>query len=340
MSALEGAVRVGRVSHAYLFGGPAHVGKFFTAVQFAQALNCVAEEPPCGRCAQCRRIAERSHPDVERITIGGVCLPPPGQNHDHSSDNSRDIKICQIRLLEQTVSRAPFEGRWRVLIIEPAEAMNEPAQNALLKTLEEPPPQVVLIVVTEREEMLLETIRSRTRRIAFGRMPQRAIEKHLRERLEVEPEPAANLARLSGGRLGWAVLASQDESIVEAREEALTTAEAMASATLAERFAFAGTLGGGYTKDRAGVQSTLEAWEAWWRDLLVVAAGRTHEVVNLDRLDRLQPLAAQCGVAPAVRALRAIADARCHLTDNASPVLALEVMMLALPQLEPRPVRA
>ena len=269
-----------------------------------------------------------------------MCLPPPGTTHDHSSDNSRDIKICQIRLLEQMVSRAPFDASWRVLIIEPADAMNEPAQNALLKTLEEAPAQVVLILVTEREELLLETIRSRTRRLPFGGLPRMAIEKQLRSHWNLEPEPAANLARLSGGRLGWAVLASQDESLVEARDEALAAAEGMASATLTERFAYANSLGTGYTKDRRGVQSTLEAWEAWWRDLLVIAAGRTHEVVNLDRLDRLQPLAAQCGVAPAVRALRAIADARGHLTENASPVLALEVMMLALPQLEPRPARA
>ena len=107
----------------------------------------------------------------------------------------------------------------------------------------------------------------------------------------------------------------------------------MVVAPLAERFAYAGALGSGFTKDRAAVQATLELWESFWRDLLLFAAGREDEATERDRLDSLRPLAAQCGVAPAVRALRAIAEARQQLDENASPVLALEVMMLALPQL-------
>ena len=335
--ALSGAIGDGRVSHAYLFAGPAHVGKTLAAMQFAQALNCIGEDAPCGHCNQCRRISERSHPDVEVITVGGLCLPPAGATHDHFTDNSRDIKICQIRRLEQTVSRAPYDGRCRVLIIEPAHMMNEPAANALLKTLEEAPQQVVLILVTDREEMLLDTIRSRTRRVGFVGLPRDVIERELRARWEAEPQPAAQLARLAAGRLGWAVLALNDETVVEARNEALDAAETMARAPLAERFAYASSLGGAFSRDRSGVQATLEAWELWWRDVLLIAAGREDDALNRERLDTLRPLAAQCGVAPAVRALRAIADARCEIDENASPVLALEVMMLALPQLEPMP---
>ena len=89
------------------------------------------------------------------------------------------------------------------------------------------------------------------------------------------------------------------------------------------------------------VDATLELWESFWRDLLLLAAGREDEATHRDRLDALRPLAAQCGVAPAVRALRAIGEARQQLDENASPVLALEVMMLALPQLgEATAVRA
>ena len=102
---------------------------------------------------------------------------------------------------------------------------------------------------------------------------------------------------------------------------------------MAERFVYAGALGGSYTKDRAGVQSVLEMWQEWWRDILLIAAGRADHAVHGDRLDRLRALASQCDVAGAVRALRAITDARQQLAENASPVLALEAMMLALPEL-------
>ena len=124
-----------------------------------------------------------------------------------------------------------------------------------------------------------------------------------------------------------------DERMMEQREQALERAEALASATLSERFAYAGSLGSGYTKDRAGAQASLELWQEWWRDILLIAAGREDGAVHRDRLDRSRVLASQCDVAAAVRALRAIADSRQQLAENANPTLALEAMMLALPEL-------
>ncbi|MDE3094752.1 MAG: DNA polymerase III subunit delta' [Chloroflexota bacterium] len=334
VKALARAVADGRVAHAYLFAGPLHTGKTLTALQFAQALNCTGEEPPCGRCRACERIAAHTHPDVEIVTVGGLC--DEGE-HRHAADE-RDIRICHIRRLDRIVTRAPFEGRCRVVIIEPADAMNDPAANALLKTLEEPPPRTVLILITGREEMLLETIRSRARRIAFAGLPRADIERALRDRWDVEPARAAELARLSSGRLGWAVAALHDERMMQQRAEALARAEELAGASLTPRFAFASELGNGYTRDRARVHALLEVWQTWWRDLLLIAAGRQDEAVLRERLDTLRPLAAQCGVPGAARALRALADARQQLDENASPVLALEALMLALPELRPNPV--
>ncbi len=83
------------------------------------------------------------------------------------------------------------------------------------------------------------------------------------------------------------------------------------------------------------MQATLETWQAWWRDILLIAAGREAGADHRDRLDSLRPLAAQCDVPSAVRAVRAIGDARQQLAENASPVLTIEAMMLALPRLRP-----
>jgi DNA polymerase-3 subunit delta' len=330
VAVLKGAVASERVAHAYLFAGPKRVGKTVAALQFAQLLNCTGAEPPCGSCRACERIAGGVHPDVEMIGIGGLC---DENDHKHTPDDSRDIRICQVRRMQHLASRAPFEARYRVIIVEPADALGREAAAALLKTLEEPPPYVVIILVTDREELLPDTIRSRARRVGFAGLPASEIERTLRTRWDVDPPRAAELARLSGGRLGWAVAALHDERMMEQREQALDRAEALASAPLAERFVYAGALGGSYTKDRAGVQSVLEMWQEWWRDILLIAAGRADHAVHGDRLDRLRALASQCDVAWAVRALRAITDARQQLAENASPVLALEAMMLALPEL-------
>ena len=335
VNALTNAVKHHRVAHAYLFTGPAHVGKTLTALQFAQLLNCTGDEPPCGRCGACERIAAGRHADVEIVTVGGLCNE---SGHDHAKDSSRDIRICQVRRMEEVVSRAPFEGRCRVVIVEPADAMNETTQNALLKTLEEPPDNVVLVLVTDREEMLLPTIRSRARRLPFGGLTREAIELALRTRWDAEPSRAAELARLSRGRIGWAVLALRDDRVLGQRLAVLDAAQQIASAGLAERFAVAGEMGGRYTRDRAGTQATLETWEELWRDILLLAAGREDQAVHRERLDSLRPLAAQCDVPAAVRTLRAIGDARGQLAENASPTLALEAMMLELPVLRPNPV--
>jgi DNA polymerase-3 subunit delta' len=334
-SVLKRASAQGRVSHAYLFTGPAHTGKTLTALQFAQLLNCTGAEPPCGRCRQCEHIAGGTHPDIEIVAPGGLC---DEADHSHSAADSRGIRICQIRRLERVISRAPYEGRYRVLIVEPAEVLLREAEVALLKTLEEPPANVVIILIAEHEEQLLETVRSRARRVAFRGMARGDIERALRARWDVDATRAAELARLSGGRIGWAVLALHDERMIEHREEALQSAETLAPGTVAERFAYAGTLGGRYSKDRTGVQSALEMWQEFWRDLLLITAGRADRAAHRDRPDRLHVLATACDVAGAARALRAITDARQQLDENASPVLALEVMMLALPRLQPNAV--
>jgi DNA polymerase-3 subunit delta' len=330
---LSRALAADRVAHAYLFSGPAHTGKTLTALQFAQALNCTGEGAPCGRCRPCERIASGIHPDVEIVSVGGMC---DERDHDHA--DSRDIRVCQVRRMESVVSRAPFEGRYRVQIIDPASAMNEIAQNALLKTLEEPPPHVVIVLVTDTEDVLLETIRSRVRRVPFGGMPKDAIERALRTRWDVDPGRAASLARLSGGRIGWAVLAIHDEKLTERQEGELATAAELAEGRLADRLAWASETGGRWSKDRPRVRATLDVWERCWRDILLIAAGREDQAVHREQLDTLHALAAQCDVASAVRALRAIGEARQQLEENASPVLALEVMVMALPRLRPNAV--
>jgi DNA polymerase-3 subunit delta' len=337
LMALRGALEHDRMSHAYLFAGPKHTGKTLTALQFAQTLNCERDERPCGRCRQCERIAAGQHPDVEIVAPGGVC---DEENPRHGSDESRVIRICQVRRIERIVSRAPFDARYRVLIFEPADAIGADASHALLKTLEEPPPRVVMVLVTDREEMLLPTILSRTRRVGFAGQSRELIERTLRTRWDVEPGRAAELARLAGGRLGWAIVALHDQTLLERRDEALDTAARMAAAAMSDRMAFAAEAGGRYSRDRAGVQALLETWQGWWRDLLVIAAGHELAAVERERLDSLRATAAQCDVRGLARALRAITDARQQLEENASPALTLEAMMLSLPQVRPNAVGA
>jgi DNA polymerase III subunit delta' len=320
-----------RVSHAYLFAGPPQVGKATAAVEFAQALNCRGEDPPCHRCKQCHLIEEGKHPDIEIVGIGGLCEESGADHRDHSTDGSKEIRICQVRRLKRVASRAPFEGRYRVAIIDPADALNTESANALLKTLEEPAPSLVLILVTSREEALLPTVRSRCRLVPFNTMPAAAIEAALKETWEVPPEDAALIARLSGGRLGWAVNAWEDETFLPARESILEDAYRLTTAGRDERFAYAAGLANRFSRDRENVLGVLELWQEWWRDVLLVAAGKPEVAVNRGNLDRLTLITGKYEVGDIVSFLAALRRTRAYLFDNVNAQLALEALMLQLP---------
>ena len=136
------------VAHSWLLLGPPGAGKRVAATAMAAAVNC-REEPGvgCGRCSSCERIARHRHPDVHHVAPEGPLIPV---------DQIRESVIPEA-------SRSPFEGHRKVFIIEEAERMNEPAQNALLKTLEEPQPDTVFVLISDREDELLDTIQSRCR---------------------------------------------------------------------------------------------------------------------------------------------------------------------------------
>jgi DNA polymerase-3 subunit delta' len=152
-----------------IFEGPAGAGKRATAVAVAQALNCMQSGPDaCGECAACRKIARSVHPDV--------LIVEPG--------DSGSIKIEQVRDIADRANYRPFEGRRRVIIIDDADALVTAAQNALLKTLEEPPSTSVFILVTSRPDVLLPTVRSRCVRLRFAAGAAEEIDQEARDDAE------------------------------------------------------------------------------------------------------------------------------------------------------------
>ena len=181
---MERSIRSGRVPHALLLRGASGRGKAMFAGRLAALLLCGSDAAPCGECASCRLCAAGSHPD--RIDVG---LAP----------DRREIVVDQIRALIDSVGLTARFGRWKVVIVDPAGAMNRHAANTLLKTLEEPPGAAVFILVSSNHAQLFPTIRSRCQRIDFP-VPDPAIAlEWLRGRV---PEPEAALALARGAPIG------------------------------------------------------------------------------------------------------------------------------------------
>jgi DNA polymerase-3 subunit delta' len=199
---------------ALLLIGPASIGKTTLALDLAAGLLCAAEHGvahPCRACRACRLVAGGTHQDLHR-------LAPEGPGRQVRIGDPSDPDPGTVRYLIRELARLPVEGRHRVAVIEGAHRMNEDAQNALLKTLEEPPAGATLILCADEPERLLPTVRSRAATLRLGLLGVRAIEGLLGER-GVDPPRAARLARLAVGRPGLALAYAAAPRAVDARQE-------------------------------------------------------------------------------------------------------------------------
>lgn len=224
----------GRAPHAVLLVGPASVGKTTLAEDLAAGLLCVAPDRsarPCRACRACRLVAAGNHPDLHRLGPEGA----GGQVVIGDPDDPK--KPPGVRDLLHRLAFLPVEGGARVAIVEGASQMNEDAQNALLKTLEEPPPRVTIVLCADAEELLLPTVRSRCTRLRLGPTGPREIETLLGERGLADAAGAARLARLAEGRPGVAVAYARAPEAVAIRAEIARTLLDLLGATRARRLA-------------------------------------------------------------------------------------------------------
>lgn len=321
---LRRAISHERVGHAYLITGPGQIGKIALARTFALALNCEAleAERPCGQCRSCQLIAADRHPDVR-------LLEP-----EVSGRGKPTIKIDTIRELQQGLSLAAYEARTKVAILRQFDAANPNAANAFLKTLEEPPNNVLLLLTANDADALLPTIASRCRVIGLRPLPTDLIEQSLLTRWRVPAKEAHLYAHLADGRLGWAVKASKDATILQMRRDWLVELANVVNGRHDGRFALAEKL----SRKPEQLPDLLRCWLSWWRDLsllaqkrLVIGPSPVAHISNIDQEEELAQFAATWSAAQVQASLRQTHLALWQLERNANTLLTLENLLLVYP---------
>ncbi len=306
---LRRAIEQGQLAQSHLFVGPPSIGKATLALALARAL--------LGHNDRARALVnQRRHPDL-------LWVEP--------ADAGEALKVEQIRELLHALTLAPVESRHRIAIVNDAHLITESGQNAILKTLEEPNPSVVIVLTAPNTDTLLPTIVSRCQLLNLRPAPVRAVEEALLAR-GVAGERAALIARLSRGRIGWALRAIEDDATLEARAERLRDLRDLLTAGRTQRFAYAEKLA---RAEPSHVVQTLEDWLLLWRDV-ARATGREaspEALVNADQRDWIAQLANALSVAQVAALLRAISQTLQYLDRNVNPRLALDVLLLKLPRL-------
>lgn len=312
---LEAAVARDGLHHAYLFEGPAGLGKRKVADWLVRRANCIGDgPPPCGCCPQCVRIAAGTHPDVIELA------PDPGRV-------SRTIGVDAVREVIRKASYHRFDSKRRFILVDPADAMAEPAANALLKILEEPPAGTGFVLLATSSRHLLPTIVSRCQRVRFGAVPTELITTWLESR---GVQDAAACAALALGCPGRALELA--EGGLAARRDARSTVVRVATSTLGATVDHGEALtrkrGKGDWIGEASLE--LEILEELLRDVVAHGTGSGLPLLHADVPELIADWSDRLYPGGVTRVAAALQDARDQLEVNVTGRLVLEALFSRL----------
>ena len=311
---LENAIASGKISHAYIINGERSSGKEFIANVFAMALQCesTGQEKPCNECHSCKQAGSGNHPDIIRVT--------------HEKPNS--ISVDDIRTqVNNTVDIKPYQGPYKVYIIPQADMMTPQAQNAILKTIEEPPSYAVFLLLTENAETLLPTINSRCVMLKLRNIKDTLIKKYLMENLEIPDYKADMCTAFAQGNMGRAIMLANSDHFNEIREEAVQLLKHISEMELNEIVAAVKNI----SVYKLEITDYLDIIMIWYRDVLLYKATKEiDKVVFKDQLQSIKEQARKSSYEGIGLILESLEKAKARLKANVNFDLVMELLFLTI----------
>ena len=309
----------GHIRHAYLFTGPAGVGRQLLALRLVQALNCPnSPQPgqPCLNCSTCTRLERMQHPDLT------IVQAEPG---------TKLLKVEQVREVQHSLALAPYEAKYKIALFINFQDALASVPNALLKTLEEPPPRVIILLIADDPDNLLPTITSRCEVIRLRPLPIEIVAQGLQQHWGLPGEQANLLAHVSGGLPMFARSMTEQPELLERRHHWLQDFCSLLDASRIEKFTFARAA----RDDKEAMRLEIQTWISFWRDVLLTASGSSVPMVNIDWSDTIIELAEHVDFQQAWMLLSLLERFLGRIEySNVHLQLALEAMLLDFPQLK------
>lgn len=312
VNSLKRALSENRVGHAYIFTGPAGMGKKTIAHLFAGLLLCNApqESKACGKCIPCQLFDNGTNPDY--LTI----------NTEETS-----IGVDMMREIQSSVAIRPMYSKRKVYIVEDASKMTEQAQNCLLKTFEEPPEYVVIILLTANYEALLETVRSRAQHLHFRKYTDEQVRQALAARGVKDDESARLAVGYSDGNIGLALELAGSGDFIRLRDQIFDLLEGISGGRTSSILEFAAFME--ENRDRAGL--LLDIMLLYYRDLMIMSeTGNGKMLINLDKKDMIFNNARKSASRSAISKIEALEAARRALKLNANLQLVIDNLLINL----------
>ena len=310
---LENALKYKKISHAYLFQGERLSGKRMIADIYARALQCEADgEKPCNQCRSCKQALNGNHPDIIYV--------------EHDKPNV--ISVDNIRTqINGDIAIKPYSSPYKIYIVDEAEKMNVQAQNALLKTLEEPPEYAVIMLLSTRAEAMLPTILSRCVSLNTKPVSDDRIKLFLMKKAQIPDYRASICASFARGNVGRAIQLASNEEFDTMKAEVLNNLKSIFEmeihqmATVAKRI----------TDEKFEVEDYLDLCFIWYRDILLYKACKDkRHLVFLEEIRDIERIGEKYSYEAIEKIIGEIEQARSRIKSNVNFELTMELMFMAM----------
>lgn len=310
---LQNALESGKISHAYIINGEKSSGKEFIAKVFAMALQCEAGgTEPCQECHSCKQALSANQPDIIRVT--------------HEKPNT--ISVDDIRAqINNDVAIKPYSSRYKVYILNEAEKMTQQAQNALLKTLEEPPEYAVILLLTANVNSLLPTILSRCVVLNMKPVSDSQVKKYLMEQLQIPDYKAEVCVAFARGNVGKAKSLATSEDFENVKNEALSLLKYIRDMELHEIITAIKKI----TEYKLEINDYLDIMAIWYRDILLFKATKdANHLIFREELPSLRQAATRSSYEGIENIIKALDKAKARLNANVNFDLTMELLLLEI----------